>query len=143
MGLKYNFREADLFFVKIANYFCFCSNFVDMTTILITDVQLFNMLKNKLGEKEAEAVTNYVKQEIELSNNKVIEFFNKDIESLSQHIDDKFLNVDEKFKTQEQSIAYKIEQLRSDTYKVVFWSSLVQILTIIGGIIALYKIFKP
>ena len=66
---------------------------------------------------------------------KIVEFFNKDVSNLRDHID-------EKFKTQEQLVAFKIEQLRSDTYKVVFWSSLVQILTIIGGIVALYKIIK-
>jgi hypothetical protein len=106
------------------------------STIHITEVQLFNLLKNKLGEKEAEAVTNYVKQEVENGNKQTLEIFNKDITNLRDH-------TDEKFKTQEQLMAFKIEQLRSDTYRVVFWSSLVQILTIIGGIVALYKIFKP
>ncbi len=107
-----------------------------MSTLHITDVQLYNMLKNKLGEQEAEAVTNYVRQEVELANSRTQEFISKDINTLWERIDDKF-------KIQEQSNAFKIEQLRSDTYKVIFWSSLVQILTIIGGIVALYKIFKP
>ena len=42
----------------------------------ITDLRLFNLLKNKLGEKEAEAVTNYATQEVDNSNKKTIEFFN-------------------------------------------------------------------
>ena len=42
----------------------------------ITDLRLFNLLKNKLGEKEAEAVTNYATQEVDNSNQKTIEFFN-------------------------------------------------------------------
>jgi len=41
-----------------------------MSTIHITEVQLFNILKSKPGEKEAEAVTNYVKQEVENGNKK-------------------------------------------------------------------------
>ena len=81
-------------------------------------------------------MTNDEKQEVENNTKKVVQLVNKDMTNLRDHID-------EKFKTQEQFMSFKIEQLRSDTYKVVFWSSLVQILTIIGGIIALYKIFKP
>lgn len=45
--------------------------------------------------------------------NKSVEFFNKDIANLRDHMD-------KKFNTQERLMANKIEQLRSDTYKVVF-----------------------
>ena len=103
-----------------------------MSTMHITDLRLFNLLKNKLGEKEAEAVTNYATQEVDNSNKKTIEFFNQDISNLREHID-------EKFKTQEQTMLFKIEQLRSDNYKVTFWSSVIQILTIVGCIVAITK----
>jgi hypothetical protein len=106
-----------------------------MSTLHITDLQLFNLLKHKLGEKEAEAVTNYVKQEVENGNKKVTEIVNKDIAHLRDHLDDRF-------SANENKMDFKIEQLRGDIYKVIFWSSLVQILTVVGGIIALYKIFK-
>ncbi len=58
-------------------------------TIEISDIQLFTLLKAKIGEKEATAVIEYVKQEAKASSEKMSQYFSKDIAILQSHIDSK------------------------------------------------------
>ena len=58
-------------------------------TIEISDIQLFTLLKAKIGEKEATAVIEYVKQEAEAASLKTSQYFAKDIAILQSHIDSK------------------------------------------------------
>ena len=58
-------------------------------TIEISDIQLFTLLKAKIGEKEATAVIECVKQEAKASSEKTSQYFTKDIAILQSHIDSK------------------------------------------------------
>lgn len=58
-------------------------------TIEISDIQLFTLLKAKIGEKEATAIIEYVKQEVKASSERTSQYFTKDIAILQSHIDSK------------------------------------------------------
>lgn len=58
--------------------------------INISDIQLFNLLKPKLGEKEAEQLVNFVKAEAEAIAKKQYEYTSKDIQSLKDDLHQNF-----------------------------------------------------
>ena len=101
-------------------------------TLDITDIELFTLLKAKIGEKEATAVIDYVKQETVSGTKKTKEVINKDIASLQMFLDEKFKGLDEKFRTQEQTTAFKLEQTKTDLIKWLFGFFVTIILMIIG-----------
>ena len=125
-------------------------------TIEISDIQLFTLLKEKVGEREATSLIDYVKQETSSSVAKTKELLSKDIASLQIHIDGLFGNVDvkflgiderfriidEKFKSQEQSFAYKMLESKNEMMKAMYITSFIQIISIIGGIMALVKFMR-
>ena len=94
-------------------------------TLNITDIELFTLLKAKIGEKEATAVIDYVKQETVVGAIKTQETVTRDIGTLQKYLD-------EKFKTQEQSTAYKIEQTKTDLIKWLFGFFVTLTLMILG-----------
>jgi len=104
-------------------------------TLNITDIELFTLLKAKIGEKEATAVIDYVKQETLAGNTKTYEYFSKDLANLQSHID-------LKHEQTKSDTAAKIEQSKNEMYKALYITSFIQILSIIGGILAISKFFK-
>ncbi len=94
-------------------------------TINISDIQLFTLLKAKIGEEEATAVIDYVKQETVATSTRASDYLSKDISILKDHID-------EKFKTQEQATAYKIETSKNDLIKWTFGFFITLAIMIIG-----------
>ena len=124
--------------------------------IEISDIQLFTLLKEKVGEREATSLIDYVKQETSSYFAKTKELLSKDIASLQIHIDGLFGNVDvkflgiderfriidEKFKSQEQSFAYKILESKNEMMKAMYITSFIQIISIIGGIMASVKFMR-
>jgi hypothetical protein len=58
-------------------------------TIEISDIQLFTLLKAKIGQKKATAIIEYVKQEAKASFEKTSQYLTKDISILQSHIDSK------------------------------------------------------
>ena len=124
--------------------------------IEISDIQLFTLLKEKVGEREATSLIDYVKQETSSYFAKTKELLSKDIASLQIRIDGLFGNVDvkflgiderfriidEKFKSQEQSFAYKILESKNEMMKAMYITSFIQIISIIGGIMASVKFMR-
>lgn len=80
----------------------------------MSDIQLFNLLKAKIGEKEATAVIEYVKQEAEASSIKVSQYFSKDLAILQGHID------------------VKLEQTKTDLIKWILGLFMALVFMIIG-----------
>ena len=54
--------------------------------INISDLQLFNLLKPKFGEKEAEQLVNFVKAETQATLQKQYEYLSKDIKALKDDL---------------------------------------------------------
>ncbi|MFP5040271.1 hypothetical protein [Parasediminibacterium sp. JCM 36343] len=106
-------------------------------TLNITDIELFALLKAKIGEKEATAVINYVKQETAAAASKTHEYFNKDIANLQSHVDEKFKDMATKDFVQKE-----ISNSKADMMRAMYITSFIQILSIIGGILALAKFIK-
>lgn len=104
-------------------------------TIEISDIQLFKLLKEKVGEREATSLIDYVKQETSGSAEKTKELLSKDIASLQIHID-------EQFKLQEQINSFKLSESKSEMMKAMYLTSFIQIISVIGGILALVKFMK-
>ena len=67
-------------------------------TLSITDIELFTLLKAKIGEKEATAVIDFVKQETAITANKTNEVISKDFGSLQVFLNGKFKDIDDRFK---------------------------------------------
>lgn len=66
-------------------YFTFV-NIITASTINITDIRLFNLIKTKFGEKEAEEFVALVKDEIDEKVDVKHEFITKDIASLREDL---------------------------------------------------------
>lgn len=110
-------------------------NKVLVMTIDISDIQLFTLLKQKVGEREATSLIDYVKQETNSTSSKTKELLSKDIASLQIHID-------EQFKLQEQINSLKLAESKSDMMKAMYITSFIQIISIIGGLMALVKFIR-
>ena len=110
-------------------------NKVLVMTIEISDIQLFTLLKEKVGEREATSLIDYVKQETNSTASKTKELLSKDIASLQIHMD-------EQFKLQEQINSLKLAESKSDMMKAMYITSFIQIISIIGGLMALVKFIK-
>jgi len=129
-------------------------------TIEISDIQLFTILKDKIGEREANTLIDYVKQETSLSIVKIKEILSKDIASLQIHIDGRFEKleskfglidgkfdslktiIDEKFNTQDQKFENRVLQSKKEMLRAMYITSFIQIISIIGSIMALVKLLK-
>jgi len=83
-------------------------------TIEMSDIQLFTLLKAKIGEKEATAVIEYVKLEAEASAIKMSQYFSKDLSILQSHID------------------LKLEQTKTDLIKWILGLFMALVFMIVG-----------
>ncbi len=104
-------------------------------TIEISDIQLFMLLKEKVGEREATSLIDYVKQETSSSSVKTKDLLSKDIASLQIHMD-------EQFKLKEQINSVKLAKSKNEMMKTMYITSFIQIITITGGLMSLVKFIK-
>jgi hypothetical protein len=83
----------------------------------VTEIQLFQILKSKLGEKEAEELVSFVKDEVksEFENKRVIFATKEDIANTKEYI----------------------LQLRSELSKSIYLVGLIQFLAIAGAVIGI------
>lgn len=85
--------------------------------MLVNEIKLFELLKAKIGEKEAEAFVEL----IEIKANGKVDFraleieknFKSDIASLKEHIDGKFANMDVKFANMESKFDAKLANMEA------------------------------
>ena len=81
-------------------------------TLNIPDIELFTLLKAKIGEKEASAVIDYVKQETLVGTAKLHDYFSKDIADLKSHLDEKFKETATKDFVQKEIVVSKNDTLK-------------------------------
>jgi len=95
---------------------------VNITT---TDIQLFQILKQKIGEKEAEALVGFVDSKLRESNEGNL----------------KTLATKEDIAKLKGELETKIAEAKADTIKwmFIFWTG--SILTTLGGMFAFLKVF--
>jgi len=88
-------------------------------TLNISDIELFTLLESKIGEKEATAVIDYVKQGTEVNSVKTIETITKDFGSLQIFLSTKFKGIDDKFKDlpTKDFVQKEISVIKNDTLK--------------------------
>jgi hypothetical protein len=55
-------------------------------TLHISDIELYNLLKVKVGEQEAEQLVKFVQTEVENSVEAEYEYFSKDISGLNNNL---------------------------------------------------------
>jgi hypothetical protein len=95
---------------------------VNITTI---DVQLFEILKQKIGEKEAEALVGFVDSKLRENNDGNL----------------KILATKEDIAKLKGELETKIAEAKADTIKSMFIFSTVSILTTLAGMSAFLKVF--
>ena len=93
--------------------------------ITTTDIQLFQILKQKIGEKEAEALVGFVDSKLRESNEGNL----------------KTLATKEDIAKLKGELETKIAEAKADTIKwmFIFWTG--SILTTLGGMFAFLKVF--
>jgi hypothetical protein len=93
--------------------------------ISTTDIQLFQILKQKLGDKEAEALVSFVDSKLKENNESNL----------------KVLATKEDIAKLEGRLEVKIAEVKADMIKLmfIFWTG--SILTTLGGMFAFLKIF--
>lgn len=108
-------------------------------TLHISDIQLFNLLKNKLGEKEAEQLVDFVKTQVKeeatIAKEHATEIIHKDIAALKDYIDVRLSHTAGK----EDIVKLEIKIARTESklilWAFVFWA------TQLAAIFAFLKIF--
>ncbi len=96
----------------------------------ISDIQLFTILKAKLGEKEAESLVSFVKAEAEKQIEEKYQYFSRDLESLKKEL--------------MSDNAAKIADSKAEMIKWMFIFVFTSTITTIGAILAIIKFFlKP
>ena len=100
--------------------------------ITTTDIQLFQILKQKLGEKEAEALVSFVDSKLKDNNE-------TNLKVLATKED--MADLETKIAGLEGRLEAKIAEAKADTIKwmFIFWTG--SILTTLGGMFAFLKIF--
>lgn len=90
----------------------------------ISEIQLFNLLKIKLGEKEAEQLMNFVKSEVEHSSETKYEYINKDIKALKEELYRSFATKEDLINLR-GGLEVKIAQMESKLilWAFVFWAT--------------------
>ena len=78
----------------------------------VSEIQLYQILKNKLGEKEAEELVSFVKAEVQLE-----------------------------FDTKREILATKADlaNVRADLMKSIYMVGLIQFLAIVGSVLAIFN----
>jgi hypothetical protein len=129
--------------------------------IQISDIQLFTILKGKLGEKEAEQLVMFVKAETERQADEKYKYFSQDLENvkkeiishtevklteakadLSGKIADSKAEMLNKIATGNAEMLGKIADSKAEMIKWVFVFVFTSTLTTIASIIAIIKFIK-
>ena len=111
-----------------AYYFKFV-NIILASTISITDIRLFNLIKTKFGEKEAEEFVALVKDEIDEKVDVKHEFITKDIAHLREDLFTHFAS--------KEFVEAKISEAK---FQIILWAFVFWI-TQLGAIFAFLKFF--
>jgi hypothetical protein len=98
--------------------------------IALTSVDLFNILRQKIGEKEAKAVTEYIEVQVEEKSGSVSLLINKDLENLRQ-------DMNRSFATKED-----MHKMNVDIMKSIYFVGLIQFLSILISVLAIIKWVK-
>lgn len=98
----------------------------------ISDIQLFNLLKPKLGEKEAEQFVLFVKEEVEKTVEEKQQIITKDIGILREEMRNEFSKTATKDFVESKIADAKFQLI---LWAFVFWA------TQLGAIFAFLKIF--
>lgn len=88
-----------------------------MSTITLTE--LYALLTEKVGKEAAEKLTTYIESKID-----------KEVEHSTKHLSTK------------EDLVKGLSEVENKLTQKIYWTSLIQILTIIGSIIAMFKLFK-
>ena len=89
--------------------------------INISDIQLFNLLKPKLGEKEAEQLVNFVKLEAQSTAKKQFEYVTKDIQSLRDEFYQNFPNKEDLVREVSLSKEYLLKEINQSKVDMIKW----------------------
>jgi hypothetical protein len=103
------------------------------TALNISDIQLFTILKGKLGEKEAESLVSYVKVEAKKQVDEKIEYINNDIEKMKNEIIGSMATKD--------GLTAAIAESKTEMIKWMFIFVFTSTITTIGSILAIIKFF--
>ena len=98
--------------------------------IALTSVDLFNILRQKIGETEAKAVTEYIEVQAEEKSGNIGMLINKDLENLRQ-------DMNRSFATKED-----MHKMNVDIMKSIYLVGLIQFLSILISVLAIIKWVK-
>ncbi|MEO8853825.1 MAG: hypothetical protein ABI359_08600 [Ginsengibacter sp.] len=108
-------------------------------TLNISDIQLFNLLKPKLGEKEAQELVLFVRDEVVRTVVEKQQIITKDIEILREEMRNKF----EEMRNEFSKIATKnfVEsKIAEAKFQIILWAFVFWV-TQLGAIFAFLKLF--
>jgi hypothetical protein len=106
------------------------------STINISDIRLFNLMKNKFGEKEAEEFVSLVKEEIEETVAIKHESVSKDIASLREDLFNHFASKE----FVEKKISQVETKIAEAKFQIILWAFVFWV-TQLGAIFAFLKFF--
>lgn len=87
-----------------------------MSTITLTE--LYSLLTEKVGKETAQSLTTYIESKIE-----------KEVEHNTRHLSTK------------EDLVKGLSEVENRLTQKIYWTSIIQILTVVGGIIAIAKLF--
>ena len=103
----------------------------------ISDIQLFNVLKTKFSEKEAEQVVSLIKKEIEETSENKQQILIKDIDVLREDVNKDF----KYFRDEIIRVFANKEDLQKTKSELIMWAFVFWV-TQLGAIFAFLKFFK-
>ncbi len=107
------------------------------STLNITDIRLFNLIKNKFGEKEAEEFVALVKDEITEVTTQKHEYITKDISNLRDDLFTHFASKD----FVESKISEVEAKISEAKFQIILWAFVFWV-TQLGAIFAFLKFFR-
>ncbi len=111
--------------------------------ITTTDIQLFQILKEKLGDKEAEALVGFVDSKLKENNEANLKVLatKEDIAKLAVSTKEDIAKLTVSTKEDIAKLDLKISETKADMIKwmFIFWTG--SILTTLGGMFAFLKVF--
>lgn len=107
------------------------------STINISDIRLFNLVKSKFGEKEAEEFVSLVKEEIEETVASKHEIVTKDIASLKEDLF-KYFASKELLEKRISDVEIKISESK---FQIILWAFVFWV-TQLSAIFAFLKFFE-
>lgn len=106
------------------------------SAINISDIRLFNLMKNKFGEKEAEEFVSLVKEEIEETVSIKHESVSKEIASLREDLFNHFASKE----FVEKKVSQVETKIAEAKFQIILWAFVFWV-TQLGAIFAFLKFF--